>query len=83
MQLKNSTLYKTQSFINGAFVDSKSGKTFSVQNPYNGEVIGELADCGAEDTEHAIQAASEAFKVWKNYSAGKRARILKNGINCS
>jgi len=78
MQLKNPKLLQTQSFINGQFVNAQSGQTFSVTNPFNGEEIADLADCGAADTEHAIQAAAEAFKVWRKFTAGKRARILKN-----
>lgn len=77
MQLKNPSLFQQKAYINGAFVNANSGETFSVTNPFNGEEIGKLADCGATETEAAIQAASKAFKIWKNYTAGKRARILK------
>ncbi len=78
MHLTNSDLLKTQAYVNGTFTEAKSGATFDVINPYNGEQISKVTDCGAADTESAIQAASAAFKVWRNYTAGKRARILKN-----
>ena len=77
MNLKNQALFKTQAYINGQFVNAGGGNTFSVKNPYDGQEIAQVADCGVGETEAAIQAASEAFKVWKKYTASKRARILK------
>ena len=77
MQLKNKNLLQTQAYIDGAFSSAASGATFPVTNPYDGSKLAEVADCGAEDTERAIQAAAKAFKVWRKFSAGKRARILK------
>ncbi len=78
MNLNNKSLFATQAYINGQFVDASGGLTFVVTNPFNGEEIAQVSDCGVTETEAAIQAASDAFKVWKKYTAGKRAKILKN-----
>ncbi len=67
---------KTQAYINGQWLDKKS--TFSVTNPYDGSDIAQVADCDAEDARQAIKAAHDAFQIWRNFSAGKRSRILKN-----
>lgn len=77
MQLKNQSLFKTKSYINGQWVDAVSGETFRVTNPFNGELLAEVSDCGVEETRIAIEAAGEAFKTWRSFTAGKRSRILK------
>ncbi len=77
MELKNKNLLQTEAYINGQFTASASGSKFEVMNPYDGTVVAEVSDCAIADTEQAIQAASEAFQVWKKFTAGKRARILK------
>ena len=76
MQLNYPKLFQTQAYINGVFVDGDSG-TFEVTNPYDGSVIAEVADCTPQQTEQAIQAAAEGFKIWSKYTAGKRSRILR------
>lgn len=70
-------LLKNKAFINGEWIDSKSGKTFEVRNPFNGEVIGQVADCGQEETKIAIEKAEVAFESWKKTSASERADLLK------
>ncbi len=77
IELKNKSLLKTQAYINGQWTSASDNKTFEVTNPYSGEVIAQVADCGVEETRQAIAAANEAFAIWKNYSAGKRSRILR------
>ena len=39
VMLKNKNLLKNKAYINGAWVDAKSGKTFEVVNPSNGNSI--------------------------------------------
>ncbi|MDB2606238.1 NAD-dependent succinate-semialdehyde dehydrogenase [Zobellia sp.] len=70
-------LLKNKAYINGLWVDSNSSKTFEVYNPFNNQIIGSVSDCGQEETKMAIDAASEAFKDWKKYSATERANLLK------
>jgi aldehyde dehydrogenase (NAD+) len=47
--------------IDGELVDAKSGKRFDNVNPATEEVLGQVADCGAEDMALAIGAARRAF----------------------
>ncbi len=77
MQLNRPDLLQTNAFINGQFVKADNGKTFSVYNPFNKEQLAEVADCSETETEKAIQHAHDAFKIWSNYRAAKRARILR------
>ncbi len=53
-------------YIDGQWVNTKSGATFDVFNPYNGEKIGEVADGDAVDAEQAIEAAQRAFNPWSS-----------------
>jgi len=77
MNLKNNSLYKTQSYINGLWIDSQSEETFEIKNPFDGSKISNVTNCNGEDVKAAISAASKAFDIWKKYTAGKRSRILK------
>lgn len=75
MQTKLSILPR-QAFINNKWVDAVEGKTFPVLNPATSEVIAEIADTGRVDAQQAIQAATKAFKLWRNILARERAELL-------
>ncbi|XP_020598356.1 aldehyde dehydrogenase family 2 member C4-like [Phalaenopsis equestris] len=68
----------TKLFINGAFVDSISGKTFETRDPRTGEVIAHIAEGDKEDIDLAVKAAREAFDngKWPRKSGFERGRIL-------
>ena len=63
-------------YINAEWVPAKSGKSFDVFNPANGEMIGQVPDGGREDAVLAIRAAGEAFKVWSATTAYQRSGYL-------
>ena len=77
MQIADKTLLKTQAFINGEWVDADNGDTLAVTNPANGEVIAEVAKCGAAETRRAIEAAEAAMVDWRQRSAKERAALLR------
>lgn len=77
MKLNRPDLLKKQAFINGEFVDADSSQSFKVYNPYSGELLAEVADCGKADTIKAIEAAKEAQKIWRGYTGTKRGKILR------
>ncbi len=69
---------KYQNFINGQWVDAKSGNTFENRNPANwNEVIGTFPKSGKEEVEEAVKAARIAFEKWRLVPAPKRGDILK------
>ncbi len=76
MKLKNKALLKKNSYIHGKWLHSK--KEFPVTNPYNSDIIAQVTNHGKEETNQAIAAAAEAFKIWSKFSASKRSKILKN-----
>nr|WP_102335533.1 betaine-aldehyde dehydrogenase [Salimicrobium jeotgali] len=69
-----------QMYINGNWVEARSGKTREIINPYNQEVIAEAADGNEEDAKIAIAAAREAFDngAWASTPAATRGeKVLR------
>lgn len=77
LELKDPQLLKTQSYINGEWVDADSGNTFPVTNPATGELIANVADLAGDETRKAIEAADVAMTSWKAKTAKERAVVLK------
>ncbi|MFD0979123.1 NAD-dependent succinate-semialdehyde dehydrogenase [Tropicimonas aquimaris] len=72
------TSYLQQSnLIGGAWVGADSGKTIDVTNPATGEVIGTVPNCGAEESNRAIAAASDAFRSWSKTDLLYRVKLLQ------
>ncbi len=63
-------------YINGKFVDSKSGKWIDVLNPSTEEVIARQPEGTKEDVEEALDAARKAQKAWENTPVIERAAYL-------
>ena len=77
LPLKDPSLFKTQSFLNGEWIDADSGKRFDVDNPADGAIIASVADCGAIETRRAIAAADASLPAWRALTARARAAILR------
>lgn len=75
--LKDKSLFKEQSYINGKWVNAKSGKTFEVTDPATSQVIGTMPEMDKNDANDAIAAASEALKTFRRTTARERASILR------
>src|SRR6202163_2351064 len=66
-----------KNFINGEWVESRSGKAYENRNPANtDELVGMFVSSVAEDVDAAVAAAREAYKSWRLVPAPKRAEIL-------
>ncbi|HDL79057.1 MAG TPA: aldehyde dehydrogenase family protein, partial [Bacteroidetes bacterium] len=69
-------IYKN--FINGEWVNSKSGETFENRNPANwNEIVGIFPRSAAEDVNLAVQSAGKAFNEWRLVPAPQRGEIMK------
>ena len=77
LNLKNTALLKTQSYINGQWLSADSGQSFDVTDPANEEVIAHVADLGANETRRAIEAAEQAMQSWKKTTSKERANLLR------
>src|SRR5258705_12234553 len=66
-----------KNFINGEWVDSRSGNAYENRNPADtDELIGMFVSSTADDVDLAVDAANLAYKKWRLVSAPKRAEIL-------
>lgn len=77
LRLNNPKLFLTKGYINGEWVDSKSGKTFDVVNPSTGESIATIPEMDAQDVSLASKHAAAAFKSWKTTSCKVRGKIIR------
>jgi succinate-semialdehyde dehydrogenase / glutarate-semialdehyde dehydrogenase len=77
LNLTKPELLKSQSFINGQWVDADNGATFEITNPADGSLITTVPDMGAAETQKAIEAANAAFDQWRKKTAKERAVILR------
>jgi succinate-semialdehyde dehydrogenase/glutarate-semialdehyde dehydrogenase len=73
--LNDPTLLKTDALINGAWV--KGHSRFDVHDPATGQKLCDVANLGAKEAEHAIQAANAAWPAWRTKTAKERSIILR------
>jgi acyl-CoA reductase-like NAD-dependent aldehyde dehydrogenase len=62
--------------IQGQLVEAEGADTIRVANPATGEVVDSVPKGGREDAKRAIDAASEAYKVWSEKPSIERSRVL-------
>jgi len=77
MKLKDSSLLKSQAYVNGAFGPADQGGTFKVENPATGEILGYVPDMGKAETTRAIEAAHAALAPWRGLLAKERAALMR------
>lgn len=75
--LKDTSLLKHQCYINGKWVDAKSGKTFEVEDPASGKPIGAMPEMNKDDVQDAIDAAAAAFPSFRKTTGRERSRMLR------
>ena len=65
-------------FIDGRWAPALGGETREIRNPADGELVGVVAEAGAEDAEAAIAAARAAFDggAWRDVPAPERGDFL-------
>ncbi|MEU7739687.1 gamma-aminobutyraldehyde dehydrogenase [Nonomuraea sp. NPDC049158] len=67
---------RLQNFINGEYVDAKSGRFSDVIDPCTGEAYLQAPISGGEDVDTAYAAAAAAFESWGRTTPGERANLL-------
>ena len=72
-----------KNYINGKWVEAKSGKTFPVENPYNQQIISHVPDSDNHDVNEAVSAANTAYNDWHKMSASERRDLMKELANKS
>jgi gamma-glutamyl-gamma-aminobutyraldehyde dehydrogenase len=71
-------IYPTNSFVNGSFRPAQSGRTLATINPATGEKLADIAACGAEDVDYAVQKSRQAFEDgrWRTLHPSERKDVL-------
>jgi succinate-semialdehyde dehydrogenase/glutarate-semialdehyde dehydrogenase len=77
LTLTRTDLIRSQSFLDGRWVDAADKQRMPVTNPATGELIGEVPDCTPEDARAAVDAAQHAFELYRHTVARDRAALLK------
>jgi len=77
MKLQDTGLLRTQAYVNGSWVDAKSGETFAVLNPATGEELARVPLMSETDAKAAVSAADQAFVEWRRKTAKERASLLR------
>ncbi len=63
-------------YINGKYIEPKSGQYFENPTPISGEILCEVARSNEEDVNFALDAAHAAFPKWGKTSLTERANML-------
>ena len=74
--LQDTRLFKTDAYVNGAWVRGAAGKRFALYNPSTGKHLADIADLGAEDVAAAINDAHRALPAWSARSARAESRTI-------
>ena len=77
MNIKNKSLLRKESYINGEWISAKNNKTFAVINPFDQSNLANVADLDRAAISKAIDCAENALPSWKAKSATERSIILK------
>ncbi len=77
LNLKDPTLLRQQCYVDGQWLDARSGGTKPVTNPATGAVLGTVPYMGADETRAAIEAAAAAFPAWAARTAKDRSTVLR------
>jgi succinate-semialdehyde dehydrogenase/glutarate-semialdehyde dehydrogenase len=75
--LANPALFRQNAYVDGKWVDARSGKTIDVDNPATGEIVGTVPKMGAAETRDAIEAANRALVSWRKKTGKERAAVLR------
>ncbi len=81
--LKDNQLLKQCSYINGSWHPSltDANSDIEVTNPATTKLVATVSNAGITETELAVKAAKNAFRMWSAKSANERATLLRNWFN--
>ncbi len=63
-------------FVGGAWLEPRSGESFTTIAPRDEEPLAEISQAGAEDVTLAVAAARDAFDTWSGLTGADRAKYL-------
>jgi aldehyde dehydrogenase (NAD+) len=66
-----------RNYVDGEWLEAGTGETFEVQNPANGEVVGEFQLSDADDAVGGIETAAAASAAWADTPGPDRGALLR------
>ncbi len=75
--LKDPSLLRTAAFVGGEWIASTPHGSYTLYNPADGSVLGDLPRFQEVETANAIEVAHQAFLVWRQTSAKHRSEVLR------
>ena len=75
--LGDPALFRQQCYVNGGWLDARSGDAIEVDNPATREILGTVPAFGGEETRAAIEAAAAAWSGWRSRPAKDRAGLMR------
>lgn len=77
LNLKDKRLFRSFAYVDGKWTANGEGRTFEVQDPASGDLIGEAASLSADESRAAVDAAQRSFASWSALLPQDRSRILR------
>jgi 4-guanidinobutyraldehyde dehydrogenase/NAD-dependent aldehyde dehydrogenase len=67
-----------RAFINGSYRDALAGETRATMSPADGQKLTDVANCGIEDADRAVEIARATFEngVWSAMAPADRKMVL-------
>lgn len=75
LQIKQQTLVRTDSYINGEWIENK--RKISILNPVNQKILTSVSDVTIQQVESSVLSAKSAFSDWSKRPAKERCDLLK------
>ena len=75
--LGDPALFRQQCYVNGGWLDARSGDAIEVDNPATREILGTVPAFVGEETRAAIEAAAAAWSGWRSRPAKDRAGLMR------
>ena len=68
-------------FYKGKWCESNTGKTITLRNPYNNEIVGNIQSCNKEEADEIISCAKENVACWSDTPINERAEVLRKAAD--
>ncbi|RYC54892.1 hypothetical protein CHU98_g11322, partial [Xylaria longipes] len=76
LQLKDPDLFRNNAYVDGQWIEAKSGKRFDIIDPGTDQPFATCPDMSSEDVDAAVQAAGAAFATYRKFTPLARSQLL-------
>ncbi|KAI1494392.1 aldehyde dehydrogenase [Biscogniauxia mediterranea] len=76
LNLKTPELFRDKAFVDGQWIEARSGKRFDIIDPGRGTAFASCPAMSAADVDGAVRAAESAFRAYRRTTPRARADLL-------